>query len=219
MVRSFDSRHLVANYAVRQRDTNLTISFAVLQVVKPPAIRQFALMSDAAVTHAFGPDTERSGFRKLMVFFAVVYVAEGVCQSDGLIAQPLNYYLKEVHGWTAVQVTAFLTVFNLPWLLKPLYGLVSDFLPLFGYRRKSWLLVANGAAAAAYLGVLTTGAPDMLLVLLLVAIYGMAVVSTLCGAVLVETGQKRAASSRFVNQQWLWFNIAAIGTSLLGGLL
>jgi hypothetical protein len=176
-------------------------------------------MTEATVVDAAAPETGHFGFRRLMVFFAVVYLAEGICQSDGLIGQPLNYYLKQVHGWTAVQITAFLTVFNLPWLLKPLYGLVSDFLPLFGYRRKSWLLLANCGAAAAYLAVETTGAPDMLLVLLLAAVYGMAIVSTLCGAVLVESGQKLGASSRFVNQQWLWFNIAAIGTSLLGGLL
>ncbi len=183
--------------------------------------RQFGLMSETAVadTSGFAPVAERPGLRRLMLFFAVVYLAEGICQSDGLIAQPLNYYLKQVHGWTAVQITAFLTVFNLPWLLKPLYGVVSDFLPLFGYHRKSWLLLANCGAAAAYLAVLTTGAPDMLLVLLLAAVYGMAIVSTLCGAVLVESGQKLSASSRFVNQQWLWFNIAAIGTSVLGGLL
>ena len=175
-------------------------------------------MTEITATQALTLDTERSEVRRLMLFFAVVYLAEGICQSDGLISQPLNFYLKQVHGWTAVQVTAFLTVFNLPWFFKPFYGIVSDFVPLFGYRRKSWMLVANGAAAAGYVAVMTTGAPDMLLVLLLVAVYGMAVVSTLSGAILVEAGQKLHASSWFVNQQWLWYNVAAIATSLLGGL-
>ncbi len=32
-----------------------------------------------------------------MVFFALVYVVEGVGQTGGLIAQPLNYYLKQVY--------------------------------------------------------------------------------------------------------------------------
>jgi MFS family permease len=149
----------------------------------------------------------------------VVYLTEGICQSDGLISQPLNFYLKQVHGWSAVQITAFLTVFNFPWFLKPLYGIWSDFIPVFGYRRKSYLLVANSGAAAAYLGIMATGAPDTLLVLLLVAIYGMAIVSTLSGALLVENGQRLYASSRFVNQQWLWFNVAAIATSIAGGAL
>ena len=177
------------------------------------------MMTEITATQALAPEIERSGVRRLMVFFAAVYLAEGICQSDGLISQPLNFYLKQVHGWTAVQVTAFLTVFNLPWFLKPLYGIVSDFVPLFGYRRKSWMLAANGAAAAGYVAVMTAAAPDALVVLLLVAVYGMAVVSTLSGAILVEAGQKLHASSRFVNQQWLWFNVAAVATSLIGGML
>ena len=177
------------------------------------------MMSEIATLPALTRDIEPAGTRRLMLFFAVVYLAEGICQSDGLIAQPLNFYLKQVHGWTAVQITAFLTVFNLPWFLKPLYGIWSDFVPVFGYRRKSYLLVANSGAAAAYLGIMVTGAPDTLLVLLLVAIYGMAIVSTLSGAVLVENGQRLCASSRFVNQQWLWFNVAAIATSITGGAL
>lgn len=176
-------------------------------------------MSDIAAAPALARSAGQNGTRRLMLFFAAVYLAEGICQSDGLIAQPLNYYLKQVHGFTPVQITAFLTVFNLPWFFKPLYGIVSDFVPLFGYRRKSWLLIANTAAAAGYFAILATGAPDALLLLLLVAIYGMAIVSTLSGAVLVENGQRLDASSRFVNQQWVWFNVAAVATSILGGAL
>ena len=84
-----------------------------------------------------------------MLFFAVVYVVEGFGQAGGLIFQPLNFFLKEAHGWTPVQVTAYLTVLNLPWIIKPVYGIVSDFVPLFGYRRKAYLVLANLAAAAA----------------------------------------------------------------------
>ncbi|HXW41215.1 MAG TPA: hypothetical protein VEK75_08435, partial [Xanthobacteraceae bacterium] len=87
---------------------------------------------------------------KLLVFFALVYVVEGLGQVVGLVYQPLSFFLKEVHGWTAVQVTAFITVFNLPWIIKPLYGLISDFVPLFGYRRKSYLIIANIAAIGGY---------------------------------------------------------------------
>ena len=86
----------------------------------------------------------------LLVFFALVYLVEGLGQTDGLISQPLYYYLKEVYGWTPVQVTAFITVFNLPWIVKPVYGFISDFVPLFGYRRKSYLVIANVAAIAGY---------------------------------------------------------------------
>ena len=41
----------------------------------------------------------------------------------------------------------------------------------------------------------------------------------MCGGLLVENGQRLNASDKFVNQQWIWFNIAAVVTSLAGGAL
>ena len=154
-----------------------------------------------------------------MLFFGLVYVVEGIGQTGGLIAQPLNYYLKETFGWTPVQVTAYLTILNLPWIIKPVYGIVSDFLPLFGYRRKAYLVIANAAGAGAYCWVTQITAPGQLVLALLLTAYAMAISSTLCGAILVENGQRLGASDAFVNQQWLWFNIAALASGFIGGQL
>jgi len=164
------------------------------------------------------PDDKRT-IHRLLIFFALVYVVEGVGQIVGLISQPLNYYLKQALGWTPLQVTAFITIFNLPWIIKPLYGLVSDFVPLFGYRRKSYLIIANLLAIVGYLWVTQLTAPGDLLIALSLTAYAMAISSTLCGAVLVENGQRLHESGAFVNQQWLWFNIAAMAAAVLGGEL
>ncbi|MGA8614157.1 MAG: MFS transporter [Xanthobacteraceae bacterium] len=156
----------------------------------------------------------------LLWFFALVYIVEGLGQvAGGLISQPLTYYLKQVHGWTPVQVTAFLTLFNLPWVIKPVYGLISDFVPLFGYRRKSYLIIANVAAIAGYFWATQIDTPSVLVFALMMTAYAMAISSTLCGAVLVENGQKLHESGRFVNQQWLWANIAAMAAAIIGGQL
>jgi predicted MFS family arabinose efflux permease len=161
----------------------------------------------------------RQMVNRLLLFFALVYVVEGLGQIGGLISQPLTYYLKQTHGWTALQVTAFITVFNVPWVIKPVYGLVSDFLPLFGYRRKSYLLIANAAAVGGYFWVTQTSTPSVLLLALMLTAYAMAISSTLCGAVLVENGQRLHESGAFVNQQWLWFNVAAMAGAIIGGQL
>jgi MFS family permease len=162
---------------------------------------------------------DRTMTRRLLLFFALVYVVEGLGQIGGLIAQPLNYYLKTAQGWTPVQITAFITLFNLPWIIKPLYGLISDFVPLFGYRRKGYLVLANLAAIAGFIFVTQLAAPSDLFIALTVTAYAMAISSTLCGAVLVENGQRLSASGSFVNQQWLWFNIAAMVAAIVGGQL
>ena len=162
---------------------------------------------------------DKKAFDHLLLFFALVYVVEGLGQIGGLIAQPLNYYLKASQGWTPLQITGFITLFNLPWIIKPVYGLISDFVPLFGYRRKSYLLLVNVAAIVGFVWVTQLTAPGDLFVPLTITAYAMAISSTLCGAVLVENGQRLHESGTFVNQQWLWFNIAAMAAAVLGGQL
>lgn len=162
-------------------------------------------------------DDRRIG--RLMVLFAIVYVVEGLGQARvGIIAQPLTYFLK-ASAWTPVQVTAYLAIFNLPWIIKPVYGIISDFVPLFGYRRKSYLLIANGVAAIAYGFVTTVTQPGPIALFLSLTAYAMAIGSTMCGALLVENGQRFRASGAFVNQQWLWFSVATLASAVAGGEL
>jgi MFS family permease len=110
-------------------------------------------------------------------------------------------------------------VLDVPWIVKPVFGMLSDFLPLFGYRRRSYLLVANVAAAAAFVWCTRLLAPAPLVFALTLTSIAMATASTVCGALLVENGQKHRASAAFINQQWLWFNVAVMLASVLGGEL
>jgi MFS family permease len=173
----------------------------------------------AATQQTQHQSADKTATRQLLLFFALVYIVEGLGQVGGLIAQPLNYYLKTAQNWTPLQITAFISLFNLPWIIKPLYGLISDFVPLFGYRRKSYLILVNSAAIAGFVWTTQITAPGNLFLSLSVTAYAMAISSTLCGAVLVENGQRLHESGSFVNQQWLWFNIAAMAAALLGGQL
>lgn len=154
-----------------------------------------------------------------MVFFAIVYVVEGIGQARvGIIYQPLTYYLK-VSAWTPVEVTAYLAVLNFPWIIKPVFGLVSDFVPLFGYRRKSYLILASLCAAGAYGWIARLTEPGDFALLLVLTSYAMATASTLCGALLAENGRSFRVSGMLVSQQWLWFYIAIMASSFVGGVL
>jgi MFS family permease len=177
-------------------------------------------MTEQAIPPPAGVRPSDSGLTKhLLIFFALVYVVEGVGQVGGLIAQPLSYYLKQAQGWTPLQVTAYLAIFNFPWIIKPIYGAFSDFVPLFGYRRKSYLVVANAAAIVGFVLVTQLQSPSTLVWALQLTAYAMAISSTVCGAILVEQGQRLGQSGKFVNQQWLWFNFAAMLAAILGGQL
>ena len=58
-----------------------------------------------APVHADAPAPDYATTSHLMLFFALVYVVEGVGQIGGLIAQPLTYYLAVF--WRASPQKAF----------------------------------------------------------------------------------------------------------------
>jgi MFS family permease len=119
-----------------------------------------------------------------------------------------------------VTISASLAILDLPWIIKPLWGAISDFVPLFGYRRRPYLVIANIAAFLAFAAVAMIASTKLMIPVLTVTAIAMAASSTLCGALLVETGQRLNATGSFVNQQWLWYNIAQmISVLIAGGLI
>ncbi|KAG7401992.1 hypothetical protein PHYBOEH_008513 [Phytophthora boehmeriae] len=56
-------------------------------------------------------------------------------------------WLFDVIHMPPATTTLYYSVSFFPWNLKPLYGLLSDSLPLFGYRRKSYIVICEVCAA------------------------------------------------------------------------
>src|SRR5258708_32515760 len=83
--------------------------------------------------------------RRLALLFAIVYFAQGMIY---LPDQVVAIVFKE-RGLTAGQLATFTWIITIPWFIKPVYGLLSDFVPIFGTRRRSYFLVMSGVAAPA----------------------------------------------------------------------
>ncbi|GLT60332.1 hypothetical protein SLA2020_331030 [Shorea laevis] len=74
------------------------------------------------------------------VAVAMVYFVQGVL---GLSRLAVSFYLKDDLHLDPAE-TAVISGFSaLPWLIKPLYGFISDSVPLFGYRRRSYLILSG----------------------------------------------------------------------------
>ena len=52
-------------------------------------------------------------------------------------------------GPEARRLAAFTWIITIPWFIRPVYGLLSDFVPLFGTRRRSYFLIMSATAALA----------------------------------------------------------------------
>mmetsp|Transcript_6600 Transcript_6600/g.22736 ORF Transcript_6600/g.22736 Transcript_6600/m.22736 type:complete len:588 (-) Transcript_6600:3150-4913(-) len=70
----------------------------------------------------------------------LVYFVQGII---GLSRLAINFYLKDDLGLTPSEVTYITSASSIPWLIKPLYGFLSDSVPIFGYRRRSYLFLCG----------------------------------------------------------------------------
>lgn len=157
--------------------------------------------------------------RRLVVLFGLVYFAQGIGQDSGLIDQPLVYFFKEELGLDPAQTTEYRAVLTIPWVIKPLYGLVTDFLPLLGYRRKTWLVLTNLLAVSGLLWLSGVVAPGAIILAMVLTAFGTAASDVIIDAVMVENGKRTGLTAEFQSVQWLWMNLASIVSSLLGGYL
>ncbi|WP_447984001.1 MFS transporter [Nitrospira sp. Nam74] len=154
--------------------------------------------------------------RHLLFFFGLAYFSQGLAGT--LIQHPLAYHLKS-NGMAAIHVAQALAFIAIPWIVKPLYGLISDSIPLFGYRRKSYLALVTSLSIAGYLTIARLEGPDIILSVLFVTTLGIAAMDVLVDALMVEEGQRTGLIGEFQGQQWTWLNIASITAAALAGWL
>lgn len=155
--------------------------------------------------------------RRLTFLFGLAYFAEAFAQMGGLIGQPLNYYLKEELGLSTTYVSQYLAIASMPWVIKPIYGLVSDCIPLLGYRRKTWLMLVNLVGASGFLWLAGLTDSGSLIVALTLTALGTAASDVIIDALMVEKGAETGLTAQFQGTQWFWFKIAAVVTALSGG--
>lgn len=164
------------------------------------------------------PFRESPEARRLALVFAIVYFAQGMWYLPNL---SITFFLKDTLGFSAAQTATFFSITVIPWLIKPVYGLISDFVPLFGQRRKSYLLLSSGMAAAMGLILSMMGTYtywDLAIFFTLMGL-GLAFTDVLTDALMVENGQRLGLTGPFQAVQWAAISCASIVVGIGGGWL
>ena len=160
---------------------------------------------------------------QLATLFALIYFVQGIAEpTEGLIAQPVRSLLTD-WSWSASQISHFMAMLALPWAIKPLYGLLIDFVPLGRSRRRHYLLLSTGVTAVSLIG-LSVAMPEShasrrLFCLLLIPTIGVAFSDVVADALMVEQGQPRNLTGRLQSVQWAAMCSAAVLSGWLGGRL
>ncbi len=155
---------------------------------------------------------------RLSLIFAMIYFFS----TNGMAHLPelaLKYLLKDVLHMTASQASYFGAVTMLGWVIKPVWGIISDAFPIGGYRRKSYLILTTLLAAAIWfmLGQTQVYTIPFLLLMFTTSSCAYAFNDVVCDGLMVETGKPHNLTGKFQSWQWGAVYTAGIITALAGG--
>lgn len=164
---------------------------------------------------------QRDESRKLKWIFGTTYAVQG---SSAFTDIPTLYFVKFALEMGDAGGQLFQSLKSLGWLVKPLWGLISDRVPLLGYHRKSWfiLMALLGVvfwimnALFAFAGIRI---PIIYLIGFNLAFSTYAFVDVVADALMVEHGRRLKRVGSFVNFQWTMLSLAnAVAVAISGWL-
>ncbi len=140
-----------------------------------------------------------------------VYFVQGIL---GLARLAVSFFLKDDLGLTPAEVAALMGIASLPWIIKPLFGFISDGLPILGYRRRPYLILSGflGTISWLALATLVDSAWTATIAILLTSL-SVAISDVIVDSLIVERAREESLSQSGSLQSLSW------GFSALGGLL
>jgi MFS family permease len=183
-------------------------------------------MTTAAVDEAEPPAraptqaTSGSGYTNAAILVIVGFITTTLAQTGVLAGLPLNNLIKnELHASRST-LAAFLFLSGLPWYFKPFAGILTDAFPIFGSRRRSYLLISTLLSVAAWIGLIFTPLHyDPILWVCIAINLFMVVASTVLGGFMVEVAQATGGSGRLSSLRNMTSAAVTLITSPVAGFL
>jgi predicted MFS family arabinose efflux permease len=154
----------------------------------------------------------------LVVFLGTTAVILSQQNAIGLV--PLKNLLKnELHEGRSA-TAAFFFWLGIAWYLKPFFGIFIDAFPLFGTRRKSYILIGSVLSVAIFIGLIFTPHRYLPLLAMCIAVnVFMVITSTAVGGYMTEQAQTLRASGGFASVFQVAYQMAGLVGGPLGGVL
>jgi hypothetical protein len=161
--------------------------------------------------------------RKLLYAGIVIFVgvlATTLAQDVVLAKIPLQNLLKNTLHADRSANAAFFFWISIPWYVKPLIGMYQDAVPVFGSRRRSYLMIGGAVAAVCWFAL--TFVPVTyrgLLGICLVISTAMVIASTAIGGYMVEAARDSGGPGRLTSLRYLADQVSVLCSGPGGGFL
>lgn len=154
-----------------------------------------------------------------LIAILTVYFVQGIL---GLARLAISFFLKDELGLTPAQVSALLGVVALPWIIKPLFGFISDGFPILGYRRRPYLVLSGILGTFSWIALATiVHTPLAATLAIAVGSLSVAISDVIVDSLVVERarGESQAAAGSLQSLCWGASAFGSLITAYFSGLL
>eukprot|EP00884_Botryococcus_braunii_P023184 jgi/Botrbrau1/954/Bobra.114_1s0001.3 len=139
---------------------------------------------------------------------AIAYYVQGVKTEMAVTAE--RFLMKDDLGLSAAQSGVWRSIAHVPWMVKPLYGFITDTFPIRGERRRPYMFACGlaGAVAFGFLGGVPLG-PYTALLLMTVSELSIAFIDVTVDGVVVERTRGAPLETAGALQSLCWGSQAA----------
>ena len=148
-----------------------------------------------------------------------VYFVQGIL---GLSRLAVSFFLKDDIALSPAEVSALMGIAALPWTIKPVFGFLSDGLPIFRYRRRPYLILSGILGAIAWISMATiVSTPLAATAAILLSSVSVAISDVIVDSLVVERARSEDQGDAGTLQSLAWGSSAVGGllTAYVGGLL
>ncbi|WP_193199632.1 folate/biopterin family MFS transporter [Nostoc sp. MG11] len=146
-----------------------------------------------------------------LIAILTVYFVQGIL---GLARLAVSFFLKDELLLSPAQMSVLLGIVALPWMIKPVFGFVSDGFPIFGYRRRPYLVLSGILGAAAWVSLATIVHTSWAAtVAILLGSLSVAASDVIVDSLVVERARAESQADAGSLQSLCW------GASAVGGLI
>jgi len=149
------------------------------------------------------------------LLFAIVYFVQGALT---LTSVALPIFLREMLDLSIPQIAVLMAIASIPWTLKPIYGVLTDYYPIHGKRRKPYILMMTGLASLGWLLTAINGSYWTVLLAQIAAALGIAATDVAIDGLAVE---KSTPKNKGLIQSVCWGSrsVGAVAAGITGGVL
>ncbi|QQR83692.1 hypothetical protein IPJ72_00555 [Candidatus Peregrinibacteria bacterium] len=160
--------------------------------------------------------TFRFPFRRNELFFMAVYFVQAAV---GISAIAQFMFTRNELGFDFIQLALLSALGTIAWSIKPIYGFLTDLVPIRGYRRRPYLHVTPLITCLSWLYIaLFAHSFASYAIPLIIANIGMGFTDVICDGLVVQESDKKTAG-RYQSLCWGALTVGAIISTFYSGLL